>query len=760
MQDKEDNRKDHKLNTEETGTGTPDRNAPETGTPGGLFDAYITKIKAITVPKTDEENKPDAIAQADRVIEQARARREKLQKEQEEADAIAQTDQDLEEQRRRGSGTAALPKDIMTGPGEAADPEGAPEPEDEGSGGRSEGTEGTKRNEVPHGRHRSGKLVRALLAVLLVALTVATIYLIRKYTPTNRRMSYQEYFGDMAKDEAAIVLQDENISERALIQGGALYLPYDLVRDKLNERFYWDESRAEMLFTTATQTYEIPVNSSSYSIIDGALASDPTSEASYDRTVVLRRDDGSLFMDADFVAQYTDIRYTLEKDTSHVWLEYRWGKRTTASARKDAAVRYQGGIKSPILTDLNKGDSVYVLEQLDSWTKVLTDNGFIGYVSSSRLNAPKKISVKTLFQAQKYPSVTADKKISVAWQIISSREGNKTLDDTLANVSNLDVISPTWFKLSTNDGDVDSIGTKAYVKNAHKKNLKVWGLIDDFSSEMDTSTVLASTDARRNCIAQLMTYASNYGLDGINLDFEYMDEADALAYTQFVRELSIACRRAGVVLSVDLVTPFDFNSYLNRREVATVADYLINMGYDEHYAGSEAGSVASLSFEENGIKSLIDMGISPSKIITAVPFYTRIWYTSYGDDGKKYVNSEELSMGSVQGTITNWKVTPVWDAQTCQNYAEWKTDDGVLCQIWIEDAESLERKLLLVPKYDLAGTAAWALGFQDDALWTTVGDSLNLSKDDALKKEEEAIAREAQLTQRSAETEGEAQTEA
>ena len=591
-------------------------------------------------------------------------------------------------------------------------------------------------------KRRSGAGKKLLLFLLLAVLVCGSVYLIRRYTPTTKRMSYTEYFGEMADNEAAIVLQNENIPERALVaESGSLYIPYELVRSSLNERFYWDETLNNVIFTTPLQTYEIPINSTSYTVIDGALTSDPTSEATYKEIILLRDESSSaLYLSMDFISEYTNVTYSFEKETQHVYLRNKWGDTLVATAAKDCAVRYQGGIKSPILTDLNKGDRVMVLEELPHWMRVLTIDGFIGYVKSNRMSEPSEVNILNEgFTPQDYTSQAPDEKVTVVWHMLGNKSSNKNFENDTAAMSGVTAISPTWFSLADNDGNVDSIASAAYVKEAHAKGLQVWGLVSDFSADMDTSAMLASTASRRRCIGQLIGFAKDLGLDGINIDFEYMEEADALCYTQFVREMSIACRKEKLILSVDLVPPYDFNAYLNRVEIAHVADYLITMGYDEHYAGSEsAGSVASLPYEENAISKLLSMGIPAKKLISAVPFYTRIWYTSTDADGVTYVNSEELSMNSVAATIDSWHLTPVWDAETSQNYVSWYTDDGVLCEIWIEDAQSLQRKTLLTSKYDLGGTAIWALTFEQDSIWPTITDSMN-------KTPEEAAALEAQL---------------
>ena len=613
-------------------------------------------------------------------------------------------------------------------------------------------------------RRKSGR--RFLFPLLLLCMFVCTagaVILIHRYTPTNARMSWQDYFGDLAADEAAIVLQDELIDRRALVSDGELYLPYPIVEESLNSRFYWDDASTKMLFTTAEQTFEIPINSTSYSVIDGALTSDPISQANYEHVIVLRDDSGKraasgedqtssekekLYVNAEYLARYTNVAYTWEKETQHVLIRCRWGDMLTAQARKETAVRYMGGIKSPILTDLEKGEEVYVLEAGEKWLRVLTDDGFIGWVQLSRMTGPQTKTVENSgFTEPVYPDLTSDERITIVWHYMDSESGNSSYENRTADMTGVDVISPTWFSLTDNEGNIRSIGKKSYVKKAHKDNLQVWGLVSDFSSDMDTSLVLASTAARRNCIGNLVSEAERLGLDGINLDFEYMEAPDGAAYSQFVREMSIACRKSGLVFSVDLACPYEWNSYIDRKEVGTVADYLINMGYDEHYVGSEAGSVASLAFEERAVRELIKMGIPERKIISGVPFYTRIWYTSWNDDGTMNINSEELSMGVVQTTLNTWGVTPVWDAETAQNYADWTLDNGVRCQIWIEDGESMARKILLIPKYNLGGTAAWVLGAQSDSIWQVISDNLNLSNEEAAARESEYAAEYADISE-------------
>lgn len=591
-----------------------------------------------------------------------------------------------------------------------------------------------KRSEKTARRKKQLRIRIFLGALFLILGIAAAVWLIIRYTPTNQRMSLEEYFGPMEADEAAIVIQDQILTDqRALVRDGHVYLPHELVRDSLNERFFWDAGNGQFLFTTASQTFEIPVESASYKVIDGALDDDPSSESSFEEVIALRADSGDLYFSLAFLAQYTDIAWTYEEDTRHVFIRNQWGDTLTADSLKEAAVRYAGGIKSPIVTDLLKGDQVIVLEQGEHWLKVLTQNGFVGWVKSNRMTEPVTVNQEHEgFTPVAYPSIKMDDKVSLIWHMVTTTGDNKAFPDATASMTGINVISPTWFSLTDNEGNVESLGSKTYVEEAHNKGLQVWGLVDDFSPDMDNSVMLSSTAARRNCISQLIGYARTLGMDGINIDFEHIDPDDAYTYTEFVRELSIACRSHSLVLSVDTYPPYDFNAYLNRKEIAAVSDYLINMGYDEHYVGSEsAGSVASFGYEARALSTLLQSGIPADKLISAIPFYTRIWYTSTDEAGTTYINSEELSMNAVSATLESWSLTPQWDPSTAQNYISWYTDDGVLCEIWIEDADSLLRKALLVSSNDLAGCAIWALGFQDDSVWKVVSENISLPKEEA-----------------------------
>lgn len=560
------------------------------------------------------------------------------------------------------------------------------------------------RKKAKNKRRPAGPVAIALLVIVIAA----GVWLVQRYIPTREWMDTEAYFGALGDQEVAVVLQDHLAQERGLLENDALYLDYSMVRDEINSRFFWDEENQQMLFTTALETYEIPVDSEAYTI-DGA-------QEQYDKPIVLQKGD-SLYLSADFLALYTNLEYTLEQETRHVLVRYQWGTMRTGEIARDTAVRYQGGIKSPILTEAHEGDTVYVLEEMEDWSEVLTPDGYVGYVKNNRLRSVADTEVTRAFQEPEYSSLTREERISLVWHQIDNADANTYLKEDISGMSGVDVISPTWFSVADHEGNINSLASETYVEEAHAAGLEVWGLVSNFSADVDTTLLLSSTAARRKMVDYLTGEAVRLGLEGINLDFEYIREEAGYSYVQFVRELSIGCRKNGLVFSIDVPVPMEFNRYFNRKELGIVADYVIIMGYDEHYVGSEeVGSVASLSFEENGITGTLEE-VPASKIISGVPFYTRIWYTTDNGDGTTAVTSEAIGMNTADTTLETYGITAEWKEETGQDYAAWTLEDGTLCEIWLENEKSLAEKARLVSKYELGGIAAWVLGFQRDTVW-------------------------------------------
>ncbi len=558
-------------------------------------------------------------------------------------------------------------------------------------------------------RRRSSRLAPVLVALLLIILVGAAGIItsaIRRYTPSDARMDLADYYQQSGEDELSLILQDKIADSKGRIEDGTAYIPYTVVTEDLDGRFYWDQETQQMLYTLPEEILEIQPESNTY------LLSGKTVTEDYP---IVRQIDGEYYIALDFLEQYMEIQGTVYEDPARAVIFYKWGKAETVEATEETQIRYQGGIKSPILKDLEQGEEMLLLEELDNWSRVMTRDGIDGYVENGSLSSVGEMEYTyTGSYEEDFTSLTRDHKINLAWHQVTSEAANQAFASDTQNMTGVNVISPTWFSVTSTQGNISSLASSDYVSQAHAKGLEVWGLIDNFDDEVSTLDTLSVRSARQHIIDMLLSEAKRVDLDGINVDFEALTEEEAPHFIQFIRELSVACKNNGLVLSVDNPVP-QYTAFYNRKEQGIVADYVIIMGYDEHTVGSEtAGSVASLPFVEEGIAQTLSE-VPKEKVINGIPFYTRLW--TEANNGM--VTSEVCSMDQADAYVEKYNMEVYWNTDVSQNYAEAVTDSGVL-KMWLEDEESLEEKMKLIQKYELAGVAEWKLGFERDDVWKII----------------------------------------
>ena len=527
-------------------------------------------------------------------------------------------------------------------------------------------------------------VVAAVLIILILGFSFGG-KILERYSYSEERRDLNEYFELTAPEDTALILNSDRKEEKGVLRDGRCYLDLDTVHTYLNERFYADFNEGLLLYTTPDEIISMQAGTEACFIEDGVM-----------------------YVALDYVKKYTNFSFEVYTEPNRAVLTTNWEEYEAADISKDTQVRYQGGVKSDVLTDVKAGDRVRVLEELENWSKVATRDGFIGYVENKRLEnqrteAPIPV---TDYTEPEYPSIHRDYKICLGWHQVTSQEANSTLDSVLEGTVGMNVISPTWFALSHNDGSFASIGSSDYVEKAHSRGLEVWILLDNFTYEVDTKEILSYTSKRASLIERLVEETMALGADGINVDLEQVPADAGEDYIEFLRELSISCRANGLVLSVDNYVPKNYNAHYNWKEQGIVADYVIIMGYDEHYSGSqEAVSVASINYVEEGISTMVQ-SVPAQKVVNGVPFYTRIWETGDGQ-----VTSQAVGMAAAEKFLKDRGVEAVWDETTCQYYAEVQDGDS-LYQVWLEDARSLEVKMSIMSKYDLGGVAVWKLGYE------------------------------------------------
>lgn len=557
-------------------------------------------------------------------------------------------------------------------------------------------------------RKKRRKRILILLLLLLVVMIAAGIVLWIRYGPSNKEADKNEYFGITDTNQVGLAIDNQIPDVKSMKEGSEIYLDFDSVHDYVNQRFYWDSNENRLLYTLPDRTLSIPAGATEFESGDGTQTRD------YE---IVKVENDTVYLALDFVKEYTDMSLDVYENPDRAVIVTN-KEENHAQVSKDTEVRILGGVKSPILTEISKSDDVVVIEEAGSWMKVRTADGYIGYVKSNTLEKAEKQTRESEYEEPEYTNIRKDYKINLAWHQVTSQAANENVASVIAGTTGLTTISPTWFSIQDTNGNITSLASSAYVDAAHQAGLEVWGLVDNFTHEVDTLAVLSNTQSRANMISQLITEALNSDLDGINVDFEQITEEMSDHYIQFIRELSVECRKNQIVLSVDNYVP-GFTSHYNREEQGIVADYVIIMGYDEHFAGSEeAGSVASIDFVREGITETLKE-VPKEKVINGLPFFTRLWIESSNG-----LTSQAIGMPEAETAVANAGVTASWDEETQQNYAEW-TADGNTYKIWLEDEQSLEAKLKVMQEYDLAGAAAWKLGFEKSGIWELISQYVN-----------------------------------
>lgn len=581
-------------------------------------------------------------------------------------------------------------------------------------------------------RRRRNTIIRTVLLLILLIAALGGFAVWHKYGPSKEKADLKNYYGVSADDSLAVIVNDKVIKNEdgspvgKMIDGEA-YVEYSVVRKQINSRFYWDANESIMLYTLPNGNVSVEVGSKDYTEI---------TEKKSENFVILKTEGRTAYIALSFIQKYTNMDYTVYKNPARAAITCEWGEKETAVLKRDTAVRYQGGVKSPVLTEAKKSDKVTVLEDEDGWKKIATADGFIGYVKTSALKKIKKEVTDRDFNEPEYTNISVNKTINMAWHNIDNEVANSYALETIAGTKGLTTIAPTWFSIADTEGNLNSLASADYVNYAHQSNLDVWAVLRDFHGGIDsydqTYEVLSYTSKRERLINQVIAAALQSGVNGINLDFELVSLECGEHYAQFVRELSVKCRQNGLVFSIDNYVPQPYNEHYDLKEQGIVADYVVLMGYDEHTEGSyEAGSVASYNYVKQGIEDMLKV-VPKEKVVAGVPLYTRLWFETpkseaelaeqKGTEAEQYamkVTSTAMGMDEAQQTVQQAGAQTQWDDTAKQNYAQWDADGGTY-KIWLEDSASLEERLKLIKSEGLAGVAEWKLGSENAGVWDLI----------------------------------------
>ena len=556
-------------------------------------------------------------------------------------------------------------------------------------------------------RYRTGLI--AVVAVVVLAALAAGTFLVKRYAPSKEWMDGYKYFEvDSNTDKTLVIIDNKSYSDIGVMRDDVLYLPVDFVSDYINVRFYYDKESNAVLYTDDSRTYIYEPDSTGYKDSDGNT---------YDSEYKIASEiDGTMYIAFQYVADYTNCTYAYGSKPSRLSVNMINGEVSRVTAKKDMYIRYRGGIKSDILEQINKGDSVYYVESYDDWIKVISATGYTGYVKSSDVSEVYTEVPDNTYESE-YAGLSISQKVKLGWFQVAGTAGNDNYTQ-LTGLSNINVIAPTWYSITSENGSMSNYSSASWVNAMHNKGLQVWPLVDDFNKSVDFKALYSSRTARKTMIDTLIKDARAYGYDGINLDLENVKSDYAKDFLQFVRELSVECHKNNIILSTDNYKPEAYNSCYNLKEQSDYVDYAIVMAYDEHYAGSEAGSVASLPFVKEAVEDMTAL-VPADKVVVGIPFFTRIWSVS-----QTSTTSSAVGMQAAIDELNKDGQTAIWNDDAGQYVCSYDKN-GVTRKIWFEEDKSIEEKLKVVVDNNTAGIAVWKLGLEKASVCNVINQYIN-----------------------------------
>lgn len=487
---------------------------------------------------------------------------------------------------------------------------------------------------------------------------------------------------------------------------GVVYASMEDIENYFDGQIYYEKTNNVIITTSDTKVAALSlnekkmvVNGSEVRLVDGAVRKDgvfylPISEMAKVYNVEIENIDNNVItldsLDRELIKADTSKKVTVKATT-------KWIART--------------------VDKLEQGSKVVVISEKDGYSRIRTANGKIGYVKSDKL--ANKTTVREKMETKKQ----IEGKINLVWDYYSEYANAPVRTE---DISGINVVSPSFFSLKNTNGveindNVERGGTQ-YIAWAKQKGYKIWPMFSNNSMKEVTSKILNDYDLRTEMIEKIVELAVEYNVDGINVDFEFMNMDDKDVYSRFIIELAPRLREYGIVTSVDVTAPDGSENWslcFDRDVLAKASDYMMFMAYDQHGTSTDAGTVAGCDWVEANIKKFLGQEDVPKeKIILGMPLYTRLWKT----DRNGKVTSSVVNMNKVNQTLPA-NVSKNWDELTKQYYVEY-TRGSDKYQMWIEDTDSIRAKIDLINQYELVGSAFWEKDRENEEIWNLVEEKL------------------------------------
>ncbi|MCT8137999.1 peptidoglycan hydrolase [Anaerobacillus sp. CMMVII] len=562
---------------------------------------------------------------------------------------------------------------------------------------------------------RKGK--KTMLVILVVAMAVMLGLIAGGYYYLSTQQKQVSYF----HIENSIVFKGEIYDQSAVYQNHQLYLPLQFIVDHFDKGITYDEQSQSVIIISNENILRFPKQKLE------KYVNEQTFEIEVETLITENQE---LYVEIEQLENIYPFEYTFfEEESVVIYMdgeEKQFGYVRETSKQKDLKIKTATTYFSDYFEHVMPGEKLYIEAEEATYYRVKNAKGISGFIKKSVIEEldSEVIAVHRdqAFRQLQYPEWP----INLTWEAVYSKNPDV---DTLPELPGINVVSPTWFKLKNEEGDIHSLASISYVHWAKDRGYQIWGLFsNDFDPEK-THIALQNFETRQKIIRQLLQYSEMYDLDGINVDFENVYLKDKDLVTQFVRELTALAHQAGLIVSMDITfisTSEMWSMFYDRKALTDIVDYMIVMAYDEHWGTSPiAGSVASFPWVERNLARLLEE-IPSERLILGIPTYTRIWKEQVTEGGNIEVSSKAYSMRAIESWIEERELTPEYDEASGQDYVEFYDEEELATyKIWIENASSISKRGQMVHDYHLAGVASWNRFFANDESWEALNEALN-----------------------------------
>lgn len=545
--------------------------------------------------------------------------------------------------------------------------------------------------------------------IIIVALALLCSVFILKYA--------YNYVRNDVTDKTNLIINNNNVTtslkQDVLIENGVVYISKEDISNFFDPYIYYDEKYNQIITGSDTKIAAI--------VIGEKKMNNNGSTVNISATIIEKN--GTYYIPFSVLDDIYHVKTTFIENIDTVVIDSLNRKFVVADSSKNNSIKQARTSISRTVDKVEKGDNLVVVTDSyrDGWVKVRTDSGKLGYVKEDTIVNLTTIREDLTSEKQ----IAEDENISMIWDYFSEYGSAPSRTGKLQGVN---VVSPTFFTLKDEGkGEInENVGDsgKQYITWAHNNGYKVWPSISNNSYINTTSEIMRDYQLRQDLIDRIVSLIVKYDLDGINIDFENMYAEDKSLFNRFIIELAPRLKEIGAVLSVDVTAPDGSETWsgcYDRHTIGKVADYIVFMAYDQNGISKE-GTTAGYDWIEVSLKKFVGTQeeIDSEKVILAVPFYTRVWYTSSSGERKSMaVDMKKLDDMIPSDAVKNWN-------DDLKQYVTEYTKNGRQYKVWIEDEKSLDAKLSLIEEYNLAGAAYWKKGSEPDSIWDMISSKLGI----------------------------------